>query len=95
MANRNTYVPTHTRVKARRIRKVIKAILPAHPESDAEGAEMERDLKFLNKIIYSVEMMFDCMGDNHTFDLTTETLKEFEALEVKYVKAPKEALKGL
>ena len=95
MANRNTYVPKHTLVKARRIRKVIKAILPAHPESDAEAAEMEADLKFLNKIIYRVEMMFDCMGDNHTFDLTTETLKEFEALEVKYVKAPKEALKGL
>ena len=37
MANRNTYVPKHTLVKARRIRKVIKAILPAHPESDAEG----------------------------------------------------------
>ena len=95
MANRNTYVPKHTLVKARRIRKVIKAILPAHPESDAEAAEMEADLKFLNKIIYRVEMMFDCMGDNHTFDLTTETLKEFEALEVKYIKAPKEALKGL
>ena len=95
MANRNTYVPKHTLVKARRIRKVIKAILPAHPESDAEGAEMERDTKFLNKIIYSVEMMFDCMGDNHTFDLATETLKEFKALEVKYIKAPKEAVKGL
>ena len=42
MANRNTYVPKHTLVKARRIRKVIKAILPAHPESDAEGEEMKR-----------------------------------------------------
>ena len=95
MANRNTYVPTHTRVKARRIRKVMKAIFPAHPESDAEAAEMEADLKFLNKIIYRVEMMFDCMGDNHTFDLATETLKEFKALEGKYIKAPKEAVKGL
>jgi hypothetical protein len=93
--NKSTFIPTETRVKARRIRKVMEAILTNPPDCDEARKEMEADLKFLDKIIYSVEMMFDCMGDNHTFDLATETLKEFEALEVKYIKAPKEALKGL
>ena len=95
MANRNTYVPTNTRVKARRIRKVMKAILPAHPESDAEAAEMEADLKSINTLTYGrVEKEIDTCGDNHSFEFGIH-YEEFEALEVKYIKAPKEALKGL
>ena len=94
MANRNTYVPKHTLVKARRIRKVIKAILPAHPESDAEAAEMERDLRLLYFLNRQIEKEIDTCGDNYTFEFYNQ-IDEFEALEVKYIKAPKEALKGL
>ena len=95
MANRNTYVPKHTLVKARRIRKVMEAILPAHPESDAEGAEMEADLKLINTLTYGkVEKEIDTCGDNHSFEFYNN-VDQFEALEVKYIKAPKEALKGL
>jgi len=92
MANRNTYMPKHTLVKARRIRKVMKAILPTHPESDAEGEEMERDLKFLEHSLR--HYVLDKLGDNHTVEFGS-TVSEFEALEVKYIKAPKEAVKGL
>ena len=95
MANRNTYVPTNTRVKARRIRKVMKAILPAHPESDAEGAEMERDMQFLTIRLRNYDIEFlDVLGDNHTIDFGS-WIDEFKELEDKYIKAPKEALKGL
>ena len=92
MANRNTYMPKHTLVKARRIRKVIKAILPAHPESDAEGEEMERDLKFLEHSLR--HYVLDKLGDNYTIDFGS-SIDQFKELEVKYLKAPKEALKGL
>ena len=92
MANRNTYVPKHTRVKARRIRKVIKAILPAHPESDAEAAEMERDMFFIESRLNNY--VLDKLGDNHTIDFGS-SIDQFKELEDKYIKAPKEALKGL
>ena len=92
MANRNTYVPKHTLVKAKRIRKVMKAILPTHPESDAEGEEMERDLKFLEHKLRNY--VLDRLGDNHTVEFYND-VSEFEALEDKYIKAPKIALKGL
>ena len=92
MANRNTYVPTNTRVKARRIRKVMKAILPAHPESDAEAAEMERDMFFIESRLNNY--VLDKLGDNHTIDFGS-SIDQFEHLEDKYIKAPKEALKGL
>ena len=94
MANRNTYVPKHTLVKARRIRKVMKAILPTHPESDAEAEEMERDLRLLYFLNRKIEKEIDTCGDNYTFEFHSQ-IDEFEALEVKYLKAPKEALKGL
>ena len=95
MANRNTYVPKHTLVKARRIRKVMKAILPAHPQSDAEAEEMEADLKLINTLTHGkVEKEIDTCGDNHSFEFYNN-VDQFEALEVKYIKAPKEALKGL
>ena len=92
MANRNTYVPTNTRVKARRIRKVMKAILPAHPESDAVAAEMERDMFFIESRLNNY--VLDKLGDNHTIDFGS-SIDQFKELEVKYLKAPKEALKGL
>ena len=94
MANRNTYVPKHTLVKARRIRKVIKAILPAHPESDAEAEEMERDLRLLYFLNRQIEKEIDTCGDNYTFEFYSQ-IDEFKELEDKYIKAPKIALKGL
>ena len=94
MANRNTYVPKHTLVKARRIRKVIKAILPAHPESDAEGEEMEADLKLIYTLNRQIEKEIDTCGDNYTFEFYSQ-IDEFKELEDKYIKAPKIALKGL
>ena len=92
MANRNTYVPKHTLVNAKRIRNVMKAILPTHPESDAEGEEMERDLKFLEHSLR--HYVLDKLGDNHTVEFGSDVTK-FMELEVKYIKAPKIALKGL
>ena len=95
MANRNTYVPKHTLVKARRIRKVMKAILPAHPESDAEAEEMEADLKLINTLTHGkVEKEIDTCGDNHSFEFYNN-VDQFEALEDKYIKAPKIAAKNL
>ena len=90
--NKSTFIPTHTRVKARRIRKVIKAILPAHPESDAEAAEMERDMFFIESRLNNY--VLDKLGDNHTIDFGS-SIDQFKELEVKYLKAPKIALKGL
>ena len=95
MANRNTYVPKHTLVKARRIRKVMEAILTNPPDCDEAREEMEADLKSINTLSYDrVEKEINTCGDNHSFELGTH-YEEFEALEVKYIKAPKEALKGL
>ena len=92
MANRNTYMPTHTRVKARRIRKVMEAILTNPPDCDEAREEMEADLKFLEHSLR--HYVLDKLGDNHTVEFG-RTVSEFEALEDKYIKAPKEALKGL
>ena len=95
MANRNTYVPTHTRVKARRIRKVMEAILTNPPDCDEARKEMEADLKLINTLTYGkVEKEIDTCGDNHSFEFYNN-IDQFEALEVKYIKAPKIALKGL
>ena len=102
MANRNTYVPTHTRVKARRIRKVMKAMLQKSlalltnpPYCDEAKKEMEADLKSIYTLTHGkVEKEIDTCGDNHSFEFYNN-VDQFEALEVKYIKAPKEALKGL
>ena len=84
-----------TRVKARRIRKVMKAILTNPPDDTEIRKEMEADLKRLNTLSYDrVEKEIDTCGDNHSFELGIH-YEEFEELEVKYVKAPKEALKQL
>ena len=92
MANRNTYVPKHTLVKARRIRKVIEAILTNPPDCDEAREEMEKDLKSIE--IRLNNYVLDKLGDNHTIDFGS-SIDQFEALEDKYIKAPKEALKGL
>jgi len=92
MANRNTYVPTHTRVKARRIRKVMEAILTNPPDCDEAREEMEADLKSIE--IRLNNYVLDKLGDNHTIDFGS-SIDQFEHLEDKYIKAPKEALKGL
>ena len=95
MANRNTYVPKHTLVKARRIRKVIEAILTNPPDCDEAREEMEADLKLINTLTYGkVEKEVDTCGDNHSFEFYNN-VDQFEALEDKYIKAPKIALKGL
>ena len=98
MANRNTYVPKHTLVKARRIRKVMEAILTNPPDCDEAREEMEADLKSieirLNPYLQVNNYILDKLGDNHAIDFGS-WIDEFEALEVKYLKAPKEALKGL
>jgi len=88
MANRNTYVPTHTRVKARRIRKVME-VISATP---LEHPDVEADRKFLDHKLRNY--VLDRLGDNHTVEFYND-ISEFKALEDKYIKAPKIALKGL
>ena len=92
MANRNTYVPKHTRVKARRIRKVMKAILTNLPDCDEGSDEMTADLKSIE--IRLNNYVLDKLGDNHTIDFGS-SIDQFKELEVKYIKAPKLAVKGL
>ena len=92
MANRNTYVPKHTLVKARRIRKVMEAILTNPPDCDEARKEMEADLKSIE--IRLNNYVLDKLGDNHTIDFGS-WIDEFKELEVRYIKAPKEAVKGL
>ncbi len=93
--NKSTFIPTETRVKARRIRKVMEAILTNPPDCDEAREEMEADLKSIYTLSYGrIEKEIDTCGDNHSFEFGIH-YEEFEALEVKYIKAPKEALKGL
>ena len=93
--NKSTFIPTETRVKARRIRKVMEAILTNPPDCDEVRKEMEADLKLLKSLFPNHDIEFvDVLGDNHSFELLYKA-SDFKALEVKYIKAPKEALKGL
>ena len=99
MANRNTYVPTHDRVRVRRIRKLInvilKNLLSLATSSDSESVlGMEADLKFVRTDLLGDD---DCIkyGDNYSFRPNSYDLDKLKELEVKYLKAPKEALKGL
>ena len=100
MANRNTYVPKHTLVKAKRIRKVMEAILTNPPDCANFQLktmaflkeEMETDLKFIEHKLRNY--VLHKLGDNHTIEFYNDVDK-FKELEVKYIKAPKEALKGL
>ena len=92
MANRNTYVPKHTFVKARRIRKLMEAILTNPPDCDEARKEMEADLVFIEHKLRNY--VLDRLGDNHNVEFYND-VSEFEALEDKCIKAPKIALKGL
>ena len=92
MANRNTYVPKHTLVKARRIRKVLEATLTNNPDCKEAVEEKEADIKFLEHSLR--HYVLGKLGDNHTVEFGS-TVSEFEALEVKYIKAPKIAAKQL
>ena len=105
MANRNTYVPTHDRVRVRRIRKLInvilKNLLSLATSSDSEsvlgietGKEMEADLKFVRTDLLGDD---DCIkyGDNYSFRPNSYDLDKLKELEVKYLTSAKEALKGL
>ena len=95
MANRNTYMPKHTLVKARRIRKVMKAILKLPQDCNEGSIEGLRILNLLNTLTYGrIDKEIDSCGDNHSFEFYNN-IDQFEALEDKYIKAPKIALKGL
>ena len=84
-----------TRVRARRIRKVMEAILTNPPDDMEIRKEMEADLKRLNTLTYGrIDKHIDTCGDNYTFDFGSN-INQFEEMEVKYIKAPKEALKQL
>ena len=103
--NKSTSIPTHYRVRVKRVRKLInvilKSLLSLATSDDAEsvlgtevGKEMEADLKFVRTDLLGDD---DCIkyGDNYSFKPTSYDLDKLKALEVKYIKAPKEALKGL
>ena len=80
-----------TRVRARRIKKVIKAILTNPPDD----MEVKADYKFSEDKLFRYDIEFiDILGDNHTVDFLSD-IDQFEEIEVRYIKAPKEALKGL
>ena len=84
-----------SRVKARRVKKVIKAILTNPPDDMEIRKEMEADLKLINTLTFEkVKKHIDTCGDNYTFDFGSN-INQFEEMEVKYIKAPKEAVKGL
>ena len=103
--NKSTSIPTHYRVRVKRVRKLInvilKSLLSLATSDDAEsvlgtevGKDMEADLKFVRTDLLGDD---DCIkyGDNYSFKPTSYDLDKLKALEVKYIKAPKEALKGL
>ena len=84
-----------TRVKARSIREVTKAILTNPPDDMEIRKEMEADLKLINTLTFEkVKKHIDTYGDNYTFEFYNN-VDQFEELEVKYIKAPKIALKQL
>ena len=81
-----------TRVKARRIREVTKAILTNPPDDTEVRKEMEADYKSID--IRLRNYVLAKLGDNHAIDFGA-WIDEFEEMEVKYLKAPKIALKNL
>jgi len=84
-----------SRVRARRIKKVVEAILTNPPDGMEIRKEMEEDLKLLYGLFPNYDIEFvDLLGDNHSFELS-HNISEFEALEVKYIKAPELAAKML
>ena len=84
-----------SRVKARRIRKVMKAILTNPPDDMEVRKEMEADLNLIDTLTFGqVKKHIDTCGDNYTFEFHRQ-IDQFEELEVKYLKAPEIALKQL
>ena len=84
-----------SRVRARRVKKVIKAILTNPPDDMEIKEEMLADYKFIEDKLFRYDIEFiDVLGDNHSFEFHNN-VDQFEELEVKYIKAPKEALKQL
>ena len=103
--NKSTSIPTHYRVRVKRVRKVInvilKSLLSLATSDDAEsvlgtevGKEMEADLKFVRTDLLGDD---DCIkyGDNYSFKPTSYDLDKLKELEVKYLTSAKEAVKGL
>ena len=84
-----------SRVRARRIKKVVEAILTNPPDDMEVRKEMEADYKSIEIRLHNYDIEFlDVLGDNHAIDFGA-WIDQFEELEVKYVKAPKIALKQL
>ena len=83
-----------TRIRNRRVNKLRGAIDVAYVrESDpVKSMEMKRDLE----LFYERFGDFDSsIGDNNSCQYGLATLDLFEEMEVKYLKAPKIALKNL
>ena len=81
-----------SRVRARRIKKVVEAILTNPPDDMEVRKEMEADYESID--IRLRNYVLAKLGDNHAIDFGA-WIDEFEELEVKYIKAPKIALKNL
>ena len=81
-----------SRVRARRIKKVVEAILTNPPDDMEVRKEMEADYKSIE--IRLQNYVLDRLGDNYSIYFGA-WIDEFEELEVKYLKAPKIALKQL
>ena len=81
-----------SRVRARRIKKVVEAILTNPPDDTEVRKEMEADYKSIDIRLHNY--VLDKLGDNYAIDFGA-WIDEFEELEVKYLKAPKIALKNL
>ena len=81
-----------SRVRARRIREVTKAILTNPPDDTEVRKEMEADYKSIDIRLHNY--VLDKLGDNYAIDFGA-WIDEFEELEVMYIKAPKIALKNL
>ena len=82
----------NTRIRARRVKKLHKAIMTNPPDCDDGKIEMMDDLRWLEGKI-DLDWAHS-VGDNNSANWHGDVDK-FEELEVKYVKAPKIALKGL
>ena len=102
MANRNTYVPTTTRVRARRIKKLYKAIMAVYNSmnwgEELGSKEDQAKVRILDDRQW-VENKIDIdwlnsVGDNNSTNWEGD-MDKLKELEVKYLTSAKEALKGL
>ena len=83
-----------TRIRNRRVNKLRNEIDTAHVrESDnVKSMKIKRDIDW---ILGEFGDYDSSIGDNNSCDYSLATLDLFEEMEVKYVKAPKIALKNL